>query len=554
MHGGRGKGARGAIGVVAVFVCALLPAVANADNRPNPRFVPGELLVRFDRGADAKDRHAALREVHAETLERLFVPGLRLVEIGRGSVPNAAATLERQSGVRYAEPNYIDELFRTPNDPGFGLQWALNNTGQDLNGINPGGVGTPDADIDAVQAWDRGTGSDNVILAIADTGVAYNHPDLSPNAYRNPGESGGGKESNGVDDDGNGLVDDFRGWDFVNDLTEDNNPAPSGAAGSDHGTAVAGAAGAQGNNSTGIAGVAWNADLMPLRVGDTGASISNQVQAFGYAAMQGADVVNLSAGGTTLSQARLDAINAAPNTLFVFGAGNDGTNNDNPATPIYPCNHNRPNVVCVAATGQNDALASFSNFGAAFVDLAAPGVLIRTTDTPGSGYRFASGTSLSAPIVAGAAAVYRARNPGASAAQTRSALRATVDRKASLANRVETDGRLNLARALGILNPDPPPPPPPDPPPETTITKAPKKKVKSRKKRKKAKFEFTSSEPSSTFTCFLDEGTGKPCTSPHRKKVKRGRHDFRVAATDRAGNTDPTPAFHRWKVKRKKRR
>jgi thermitase len=472
--------------MVVVLSCAVLPTAAAADTRPDARFAPGELLVRFDREADANDRTAALDEVRAKTLERMFVPGLRLVRIGEGTVPGAAAKLERQTGVRYAEPNYIDELFAAPNDPDFALQWALNNTGQDVNGASPGGAGTPDADIDAVQAWNRGVGSDNVIVAVADTGVAIGHPDLSPNAYRNPGETGGGKEADGVDNDGNGFVDDFRGWDFHNDPAEDNDPAPSGAAGSNHGTEVAGIAGAQGNNSIGIAGASWNVDLMPLRVGDTGAFISNQIQAFGYAAMQGAKVVNLSAGGTVFSQPRLDAINAVPNTLFVFAAGNDAENNN--VTPQYPCNHNRPNVLCVAASDQDDRLASFSNFGSLFVDLAAPGVRIRTTNTPGPSYALPSGTSMAAPIVAGAAAVYRARNPAAAAAQTRNALRASVDRKASLDNRVETDGRLNLARALGIANPDAIP----NPAPETTITRAPKRKVKTRKKKKRRVSRHTS--------------------------------------------------------------
>jgi subtilisin family serine protease len=529
------------LGIVCLVLGAARADRASADAAKEAPFVPGELLVRFDSTADAADRASALGEVGGETKERLFVPGLRLVEIEGESVPAAVSELERQPGVRYAEPNFVDELFAIPNDPYFGLQWALNNTGQDING--PAGI--PDADIDAPRAWDISRGRAGVIIAIVDTGVDYTHPDLVPNIYRNPGEIA----ANGVDDDGNGFVDDVRGWDFFGN---DNDPAPSGATGSGHGTHVAGAAGAQGNNGLGVTGVSQEVSLMPLRAGDTNLPRSDEVEAFGYAGSKGVDVVNLSAGGTSFSQAELDAINAAPNTLFVFAAGNGGADqigDNNDTSPAYPCVLNRPNVLCVAATDYNDELTSFSNFGPTTVDLAAPGGRIATT-TPGAGYVYAGGTSLAAPIAAGAAAVYRARHPAATAAQTRNAVRAGVDKVASLDNRVETDGRLNLARTLGIANPDAKP----APPPETTITRAPKKKVKTRKKKKRARFEFVSSQPGSTFTCYLDEEPGEPCAPPYTRKVRRGRHEFRVAASDRTGKPDPTPAVHTWKVKKKKKR
>jgi subtilisin family serine protease len=524
------RGARPVAAAIAVLIVALLPSTVVASDAPSARFAPGELLVRFNPGADRGDRTAALREVNAETRERLFVPGLRLVEAD-AAAPSAARELERQPGVRYAEPNYIDQFDATPNDPSFPSQWALNNTGQSILGT----PGTPDADIDAPEAWDQSIGKESVIVGIADTGVDYTHPDLAPNIYTNPGEIPG----NSVDDDGNGFVDDFRGWDFVNDPTEDNNPAPSGVAGSEHGTLVAGAAGAQGNNSLGISGVSQQVGLLPLRVGDTTSVISNQIQAYGYAKQQGADVVNLSAGGTTLSQARLDAIKAAPNVLFVFAAGNSGTNND--TSPIYPCVHNQPNIVCVAATTQSDVRSGFSNFGANTVDLAAPGSLIETT-TPGGGYAFRSGTSFAAPIVAGAAALYRAVNPSATAAQTRNALRARVDRLESLDGVVETDGRLNLNRTLDSTAPD------------STITKAPKNKLKTKKKKKKVTYEFTSSEANSTLACNVDDKGFAPCSSPFKKKFKRGKHSFQVLATDGAGNADVTPDTDTFKVKRKKKK
>jgi subtilisin family serine protease len=528
---------------LAIAACASPPSAAT-EAAPDARFVPGELLVRFDRQADAAERASAMSEVDAETRERLFVPGLRLVEINGSSVPSAAAELAAQPGVRYAEPNFIDEFSAAPNDPGFGLQWALHNTGQDVNGGDPGGAGTPDADIDAPAAWDLTRGSGSVIVGIADTGVDYNHPDLAPNIYRNPGETGGGKETNGVDDDGNGRIDDTHGWDFFGN---DNVPLPSGAAGSNHGTLVAGSAGAQGSNSLGMTGASQEVALMPLRVGDTNSSIALLVQAFGYASGLGADVINLSASGPTLSQALLDAIRAAPNTLFVFSAGNGGADNigdNNDISPIYPCSHNEPNVICVAATTQTDARASFSNYGPGTVDLAAPGVRILATNV-GTGYSLVNGTSFAAPITAGAAALIRARYPNESLARLRTRLLEGVDPKGLP---VTTGGRLNVNNSLrlGLPLPD-------SSPPDTSIITGPKPKVKTRKRRKKGRFEFVSSEPASTFQCSID-GAGEPCTSPFVRKVRKGRHLFQVRAIDRAGNPDATPATHAWKLKRKKKK
>jgi subtilisin family serine protease len=525
------------------LVWAMTPCVAWAGDERGDRFVPGELLVRFDRQADSADRAAALREVDGGTKERLFVPGLRLVEIDGESVRAAASELERRPGVRYAEPNFIDEFFAAPNDPGFGLQWALHNTGQDVNGGAPGGAGTPDADIDAPQAWDLTRGRPGVIVGIADTGVDYTHPDLLPNLYTNPGENG----ANGVDDDGNGFVDDTHGWDFTG--TGDNMPLPSGDAGSNHGTLVAGSAGAQGNNALGVTGVSQEVALMPLRVGNTSSFVSLQIQAYGYARMMGADVVNLSAGGPTFSQARLDAIRAAPNVLFVFAAGNGGADNvgdNNDISPTYPCSHNEPNVICVAATTQSDNRAGFSNFGVGTVDLAAPGTLILSTNTPGAGYTLVNGTSFAAPITAGAAALIRARFPTESLARLRSRLLEGVDPKGLP---VTTGGRLNVNDSLRLDFR-----PPDSSPPDTSITRGPKRKVKTRKRKKKAKFEFISSEAPPAFQCSIDGANYESCTSPFSIKVRRGKHELLVRAIDAAGNADPTPATHDWKVKRKKRR
>jgi subtilisin family serine protease len=342
------------------------------------------------------------------------------------------------------------------------------------------------------------------------------------------------------DDDGNGLVDDVRGYDF---FAPDNDPLPGGStAAQQHGTRVAGAAGAQGNNGLGIAGTSWNTDLMPLRVGNGPTlDLADQIAAFGYAGRMGADIVNFSGGGTTLSQSRLAAIRSAPNTLFVFSAGNGGADNigdNNDVTQIYPCNHNEPNVVCVASTTQNDVLASSSNFGRETVDLAAPGRNIRTTSGPAASYVFVGGTSFAAPITAGAAALLKTRYPGDSSARLRTRLLRGVDPKGLP---VESGGRLNVNDSLRADIDAP----------NTSITGGPKPKVKTRKRRKKAKFLFSSSEVG-TFQCSLDGANYEPCPSPFQIKVRRGEHALQVRAIDAAFNADPTPATHTWKLKRKK--
>lgn len=384
----------------------------------------------------------------------LGLPGLRLVDLDGVSVPAAARRLESEAGVRYAEPNYRGGWEMIPDDDYFVSQWALSNTGQGID--TPPVFGTPGADIDAPAAWSTSTGSAATIVGIADTGTFYNHPDLAGNIYLNPGESGG-KAANGIDDDANGYIDDFRGYDFFGD---DNDAAPKQPplANDRHGTLVASVAGAQGNNSIGISGVSQEVSLLPLRVGDgaAGPLSANQVLAYRYAGGLGAEVVNLSGGGTSFSQAVLDSIRAAPNTLFVFAAGNGGADklgDDNDATPQYPCNLDEPNVVCVAATDQDDQLASFSNYGAASVDLAAPGVNILATTIgtdPANSYDFVDGTSFAAPTVAGAAALYRSHHPGATALDTANALRAGVDKLASLSGVVATGGRLDLERTLTV--------------------------------------------------------------------------------------------------------
>src|SRR4051794_19468763 len=331
-----------------------------------PAAVPGEIVVGFRSGVRASERSAARSAADVRAQRNLLAPGGQLVQAVNGqTVERAIAALERRSDVRYAEPNWIyHATTTTPDDPLFGSLWGLNNTGQPVNGL---AAGTADDDIDAPEAWDRNRGSASTVVAVVDSGVAYDHPDLAPNIWSNPGEIAG----NGVDDDHNGRVDDVRGWDFADG---DNDPWDY----QDHGTHVAGTIAARGNNGVGIAGVAWQASIMPVRVinGLGSGTSANIADGFTYAANNGAKVVNASLGGPAFSQAMSDSITTHPNTLFVVAAGNAGQNND--TIPTYPCSYPAANLICVAATNNADALASFSNFGALSVDLAAPGVDIES--------------------------------------------------------------------------------------------------------------------------------------------------------------------------------
>ncbi|HUP14446.1 MAG TPA: S8 family serine peptidase [Acidimicrobiia bacterium] len=322
-------------------------------------FVAGEVIVRFEPGTPAADRTAARAAVQATMKRDLLFPGMELVTLPAGlTVQLAVQLLEANPNVAYAEPNYVMKVVAIPDDPLFGDLWGLNNTGQTVNGV----AGTVDADIDAPEAWNITQGNANVLVGIIDSGIAYDHPDLVPNLWLNPGE-----EQNGLDDDGNGFVDDWRGWDFVND---DNDPRD----GNGHGSHVAGTIGARGNNTTGITGVAPQVSLVMAQACDAAGSCPSSAvaDALMYVAGLGVRIANVSLGGTTFSQAQFDAIAANPDTLYVVAAGNSNTDVDSVA--FYPCAYDLSNILCVSATDANDSRASFSNFGASGVDLSAPGV------------------------------------------------------------------------------------------------------------------------------------------------------------------------------------
>ena len=338
---------------------ASLPVTASAKEPTSPSAgaprVPGEVVVQFARTSSPSSRMAARSSLDVRGRDLLGPPGLELVELGDMSVSDAIARLEARPDVIYAEPNYVVEAQALPNDPLFANQWSLHDA-----------VG--DVDLDAPEAWDTTKGVSGTVVAIVDTGVAWDHPDLAANVWVNDGESGSAA-SNGVDDDANGFVDDVRGWDWVDD---DNDPIDI----SGHGTHVAGTVAARGDNGVGVTGIAWNTRILPLRVlGASGEGGSADVaRAFWYAADAGADVVNASFGSSGFSQAMSDAVSQNPDVLFVAAAGNAGTDNDQ--TSMWPCNLPHQNMVCVTAVGRDNARPGFANFGPTSVDIAAPGTSI----------------------------------------------------------------------------------------------------------------------------------------------------------------------------------
>ena len=405
------------------------PALAPSATPKGPRYVEGEVLLVFQPDARPERVRAILRDLGAtkiHTSRRSHVERHRI----RKRVEDAVAQYRNDPAVRLIEPNYLVHADAVPNDPSFAIQWALQNTGQQ--------GGTPGADIHAVAAWDQTTGSNQVVVAIVDTGMDLTHPDLVSNLYTNPAEVPG----NGLDDDGNGLVDDVHGFDFANfdaDPSDDNG----------HGTHVAGTIGAHGDNGIGVAGVVWHLRLLPLKFLDAGGTgtTADAVDCVDYAVLAGASVINASWGSPERSQALELAIQGANDegVLFVAAAGNTGSSNDTFGS--YPASFPEPNVIAVGASSRTDDRASFSNFGVNGVDLFAPGVQILST-LPHGLYGLNSGTSMAAPHVTGALALLKSRFPGMGAPTMKSVLLAATDRIPALSGLCVSGGRLNAARML----------------------------------------------------------------------------------------------------------
>jgi subtilisin family serine protease len=436
-----------------------------------------EVLVRFKHGvslSQIRDIAAANHDVLTDEIEA--VDGLSVIDdldnADAQAVVNQYASMTDL--VAYAEPNaivsadgteefsesgtmpdpqnqgshYENLLYRyeedaaaneVPNDPQFGEQWALNNLGQE--------GGKERADIDALEAWQTTKGSEDVVVAVLDTGVDFTHVDLRENMWIRP------ENMPAYTDDELGTFNDLNGYngtDQIADPMDDNG----------HGTHCAGIIGAEGDNDEGITGINWHVKIMPLKFLGRGGfgSVGDAIEAINYAIDRKEHGVNVriisaSWGSRMKSKALEDTIRAAGDAgiLFVAAAGNDGSSNDR--IPHYPSNYDLPNIVSVAALDRNDQLAGFSNFGTKSVHIAAPGKDILSTWL-NDDYREASGTSMATPYVSGVAALVIANEPNISMEKLRDRLLKTADKLDSLDGKVATGGRVCAANALAgrVLN------------------------------------------------------------------------------------------------------
>ncbi len=364
----------------AALVCLMQNAMwAAPPGSPAPQYVEGEVLVTFNSGASLAtaqrilQAHALEFTTHFAILSAQRNQHSGLVRAQQRTTAALIAELSQDPDVAVVEPNYLRWVSSaTPNDALFPQLWSLRNTGQPVNGV----AGTFGDDIKFLSAWSLARPSTNqVVIAVIDTGVDYHHPDLAPNMWTNSGEI----PNNGVDEDGNGFVDDQYGFDFADGIAD---PADSGY----HGTHVAGTIAGAGNNQLGVIGVDYQAKIMALKASNNGTNFSSAtiIQAIQYATMmktRGVNVVaiNASFGGGGFSSLESAAIQSAGNAGIIYcsAANNNSVNID--VTPDYPSSYRLANMIVVAATDQNDALASFSNYGANSVDLGAPGVSILST-------------------------------------------------------------------------------------------------------------------------------------------------------------------------------
>ena len=431
-------------------------------------YVPNEILIQYTDQATATQQSQARSDVRGRLLEATQTRTMKAagfgklerISLGNGvGIEQAIAALNQKSYIKYAEPNYIYHPTAISNDSYYsnGSLWGM--YGDDSPAaVGPGGT-TSQYGIQAEKAWNENvTGSANVVVGIIDEGIQVNHPDLVNNIWVNPWEIA----NDGIDNDGNGYVDDINGWDFVNN---DNTVYHAGL--DSHGTHVAGTIGGQGSNGQGVAGVNWDVTMIAARfLGSNGGTTADAVKALDYLTdlktRHGINLVatNNSWGGGGYSQALQDAIirSAKKDLLFVVAAGNSTTNNDSSSS--YPANYNTTigtstesaagydSVISVAAINNSGGIAGFSSYGARTVDIGAPGVGIWSS-VPNSTYASYDGTSMATPHVTGAIALIASTLPaGTSAATIRAAILDSATPTASLAGKTVTGGRLNVYEAL----------------------------------------------------------------------------------------------------------
>ncbi|HEU4869932.1 MAG TPA: S8 family peptidase [Pyrinomonadaceae bacterium] len=403
-----------------------------------------EVLVKFKSGVSDEAIGALTARMHDRIEDRIEnADGVEAIDdLDNADPASIVAEYSKLPEVEYAEPNYEIKLEEEsagplepvlPHDPQFENQWALSNSGQK--------GGKKGADISATLAWATTTGSDKLVVAVLDTGVDYTHEDLAANMWTRPDSLPPYHDAElGTIDDVNG----FNAIDNASDPMDDNG----------HGTHCAGIIGAEGENDLGIAGVNWKVQIMPLKFMGAGGSgtTKDAIEAINYVinrkkAGVNVRIISASWGSTQRSRALETVIRKAyeNDILFVAAAGNSSVDNDR--TPHFPSSYDVPNVISVAALDRHDQLASFSNFGAKSVAIAAPGVDILSTWL-GNEYEEKSGTSMATPVVSGVAALMLAENPRMSVDELRKKLLASTDPIVALKGKTVTGGRINAAKAL----------------------------------------------------------------------------------------------------------
>jgi subtilisin family serine protease len=421
----------------------------------NAEYVQGEVLIQFSAGASAGVKNGVLRGLGGRTAEIVRGGGnneaeIQVVKLPPGlAIADAVRAVDGVQGVDYVEPNWVYTTQLASNDTYYtnGSLWGM--YGASTSPANQFGSGAGAA---------ASNNCSNILVGIIDEGYMFTHTDLAANVYTNPGEIAG----NGRDDDGNGLVDDVYGWDF-----DGNNNTIFDGVGDDHGTHVAGTIGGVGNNGTGVSGVCHSVKLMGAKfLGSRGGTTANAIKSVDYFTdlktrhgLNGTNgkpnlvATNNSWGGGGYSQALRDAIERANTAgiLFIAAAGNSAVNCE--TADCYPAEYNNANVISVASITSTGAMSSFSSYGSTTIDICAPGSGVWSTvptqsrrNAPiTSGYASYNGTSMATPHVAGAAALFAARNPGASAAQIKAGIMNSATPTASCNGRVVSNGRLNVS-------------------------------------------------------------------------------------------------------------
>lgn len=497
------------------------------------QYVTGQLIIKIKKEANLGDLRTINRRNDARLKEEIPQTDVSVVDLPKDlPVQEAVKLYDKSPDIAYVQPDYALYPTATPRDPYYKKMYNLNNTGQT--------GGTRDADIDAPQAWSITPGRHSTVVAVIDSGVDISHPDLRNNIWTNPGESGKdsrgrNKATNGVDDDRNGYVDDVHGWDFFHN----NNSVYDRGDGDEHGTHVAGTIAAQGNNGIGVTGVNWHARIMPLKfIGASYGTSSGAIKAIDYAIKKGVKISNNSYGGAGYEPAMRDAVARANKAglLFVAAAGNKGVNND--TKPDYPSSYDLPNVISVAATGAKDGLASFSNYGAKTVDVAAPGVNILST-LPGGRYGYYNGTSMASPHVAGVAALIKSRHPAYGAGTIRAQILRYADKKAKLRGKVATAGRVSAWASLMQAHPDT------IRPAINTLYPRPSSRVKDRTPTVRATVRDNRTDLRKRQIRLYVDGTKRTRFTYDRRrdrlryttpKLSLGRHVVKIVARDGAGN------------------